>query len=253
MQTLQDQRVIVTGGNGGLGLGLVEALVERKAQVTVLARNADHLAQTQRKLGVNVVAGDITDQSLTESILRDLRPTIAVLNAGAVPHMAPLHEQSWEQFSAVWNTDVRAGLQWIQAAIALPLPRGSRVLVGSSGAAVAGSPLSGGYAGAKRMLWLMAHYANGVSSELDLDIKFQVLVPLQIVGETRLGHEAAQAYAKRKGITTEKFLAGFGKPLPPRQFGEHVVTILTDPKYATGTAFGIRGDSGITPLDAPPA
>jgi hypothetical protein len=36
------------------------------------------------------------------------------------------------------------------------LARGSRVLIASSGAAVGGSPMSGGYAGAKRMLWLMA-------------------------------------------------------------------------------------------------
>jgi hypothetical protein len=32
--------------------------------------------------------------------------------------------------------------------------------VGSSGAAVNGSPMSGGYAGAKRMLWMMAKYAS---------------------------------------------------------------------------------------------
>ena len=253
MQSLQDQRVIVTGGSEGLGLGLVEALVERQAKVTVLARDGDRLAELRRRLGVDVIAGDITDRRLAESTLHDLRPAVVVLNAGAVPHMAPIHEQDWEQFSTAWNTDVRAGLQWIQAAIALPLPSGSRVLVGSSGAAVGGSPLSGGYAGAKRMLWQMANYANGVSSELRLDIRFQVLVPMQIVSETRLGLAAAQAYARRKGMTTEKFLAGFGKPLPPRRFGEHVVTILTEPKYANGTAFGLKGESGITFLDPPSA
>ena len=59
-----------------------------------------------------------------------------------------------------------AGLYWMQAALKTPLKSGSRVLVGSSGAAQNGSPLSGGYAGAKRMLWLMAKYANGsISAE----------------------------------------------------------------------------------------
>lgn len=243
MQTLADQRVIVTGGNRGLGLGLVESLVERGAKVTVLARDPVSLAELRQRLPVDTVAGDITDQALATRLLRELRPGVVVLNAGAPAPLAPIHEQTWEDFSAVWNTDVKAGLQWIQAALRLPLPRGSRILIGSSGAAVNGSPLSGGYAGAKRMLWLMGHYANGVSDRLDLGIRFQVLVPLQMVGE------AAQAYARQRGVPVETFLAGFGKPLPPRRFGEHVVSILTEPGYAAGTAFGLKGDSGITSLD----
>jgi NAD(P)-dependent dehydrogenase (short-subunit alcohol dehydrogenase family) len=32
---LQDERVVVTGGSRGLGLGIVEALLARGAQVTV--------------------------------------------------------------------------------------------------------------------------------------------------------------------------------------------------------------------------
>ena len=249
MDTLKDQTVIVTGGNSGLGLGLVEALVERKAKVTVLARNAASLADLKRRLGVDVAEGDITDRALAESLLRELRPSVVVLNAGYQPKLAPIHEQTWDEFETMWNTDVKAALYWIQAAIRLPLARGSRVLLASSGAAVNGSPLSGGYAGAKRMLWLMANYANGVASDLDLGIRFQVLVPLQMVGATVRGHHAAEAYAKRKGVSIEEFLAGFGKPLPPRAFGEHVASILTDPAYAGGTAFGLKGDSGITRLD----
>jgi hypothetical protein len=44
----------------------------------------------------------------------------------------------------------------LQAALNQPLKPGSRVLVVSSGAAENGSPMSGGYGGAKRMLWFMA-------------------------------------------------------------------------------------------------
>ena len=58
----------------------------------------------------------------------------------------------------------------------LPLAPGARVLVGSSGAALQGSPLSGGYAGARRMLWLMARYANGVAEQKGLGIRFQAIV-----------------------------------------------------------------------------
>lgn len=250
MQTLKDQRIVVTGGSRGLGLGIVEALVARNAHVTVVARDPGRLADVKRRLGVGIAAGDIADPDLAERVLREVRPTVLILNAGAVPPAGPIHTLSWDEFSRVWNTDVKAGLHWIQAALRLPLPRGSRVLLGSSGAAIAGSPLSGGYAGAKRMLWLMASYANASADELGAGIKFQAVVPRQLIGDTELGRAGAEAYARRKGVTLEAFLASFGPPLSPAQVGEHVVTLLTDPRYETGVAFGLKGDLGIHSLDS---
>ena len=250
MDSLAKQRVLVIGGSRGLGLGIVEALVARDAEVTVVARTAAHLFEAKSRLGVAILPGDGTDPDFAVAALRTVRPTVLVLNAGATPVMAPLHEQTWESFSAIWNSDVKGAFHWIQAALRLPLASGSRVLIGSSGAAVQGSPLSGGYAGAKRMLWLMAGYANGVADELGLGIRFQALLPLQIVGATQLGRTAAEAYARRKGASTESFLAGFGKPLSLRDYGEHVVSVLTDARYEGATALGIRGDTGVNALQA---
>ncbi len=67
-----------------------------------------------------------------------------------------------------------------------------------------------------------------------LDIRFQTIFPQQIIGDTELGRQAAEAYAQRQGVSVEKFLAGFGAPMPPREVGENVVSILTDTRYATG-------------------
>ena len=51
------------------------------------------------------------------------------------------------------------------------------------------------------------------------------------------------------GIGREEFLARFGAPMPPRDFGEKVVCLLEDPKYADGVVFGLKGDTGITMLE----
>jgi len=248
MQNLKNQRAIVTGGSSGLGLGVVESLVARGAKVMVVARDAQRLAEVENRLGVVGAVGDVADRALATALLQEFRPTVLVLNAGAKPAMGPLHEQSWEGFSAPWNSDVKAGFHWIQEAIRLPLARGSRVLISSSGAAIGGSPLSGGYAGAKRMLWIMASYANGVAAEQDLGIRFQALVPQQMTAAGGVGRAGAEAYARRKGVTPEQFLAGFGKPLSAHDFGEHVAGILTEPQYEEAPAFGIKADHGIVVL-----
>jgi NAD(P)-dependent dehydrogenase (short-subunit alcohol dehydrogenase family) len=245
---IEGRKIIVTGGSRGLGLGIVEALVERGGRVTVVARDGGRLAEVQRRLGVATIAGDITDPALATNLLREVRPDVVVLNAGLAPQMGPLHKLTWEEFTAPWQTDVKGTFVWVQAALRQPLGRGSRVLLGSSGAAIGGSPLSGGYAGAKRMVWLMAGYANSVSAQLDLGIRFQALVPMQLVGDTDLGRAAAEQYARHRGMTTEAFLATFGAPMPPRRYGDHVVAVLTEPKYAEMTALGLKGD-GIRSLD----
>jgi hypothetical protein len=143
-----------------------------------------------------------------------------------------------------------AGLYWLQAALNQPLKPGSRVLVVSSGAAENGSPMSGGYGGAKRMLWFMAKYANGISEKKRLGIRFQAIVPQQMVLGTGVGDAGANAYAHAMGMKPEKFVARFGAPMPPREFGDKVVSVLDDPKYAEGFAFGVKGDTGVTMLEA---
>src|SRR2546428_11354685 len=160
--TLKDKNTGVSGGSRGLGLGLVEALVAHGAKVTVVARDADALESVRARLGVATISADVTDETAAHRILAEVRPDILALNAGATPRMGRLDQLSWADFTAPWEHDVKAGLYWLQAALNLPLKPGSRVLVGSSGAAQNGSPLSGGYAGAKRMPWMMGQDANGV-------------------------------------------------------------------------------------------
>ncbi|MGZ5874959.1 MAG: SDR family NAD(P)-dependent oxidoreductase [Bradyrhizobium sp.] len=247
--SLKDKKVVVTGGSRGLGLGVVEALVAHGASVTVVARDTDVLAAVRARLGVATISADVTEEAAAHRILAEVRPEILALNAGAKPPMGRLDQLSWADFTATWETDVKAGLYWLQAALNLPLKPGSRVLVVSSGAAVNGSPLSGGYAGAKRMLWFMAKYANGVSAQKGLAIRFQTIVPQQIVGGTGVGDAGANAYASAMNIKRDEFLAGFGAPMPPREFGEKVVSVLEDPKYAESFALGLKGDTGITMLE----
>jgi len=185
------------------------------------------------------------------AVVADIRPSVLILNAGATPFMAPIDEQTWETFSRIWNNDVRAGFYGIQAALKTPLLPGSRVLLTLSGAALHGAPLSGGLAGAKRELWFMAQYANDVARERQLGIQFQALLPMQMIIETALAQEIAEAYARRQRVSIETLLTSrYGNvTLSADQYGEYVAAILADPKYASAVALGIKGDTGISQLD----
>jgi hypothetical protein len=101
------------------------------------------------------------------------------------------------------------------------------------------------------MLWFMARYANEIARERGLDITFQVLVPLQMVGRTAMVERVAGTYAARAGVDLDTFLAGrYQKPaLSAAAYGEQVATVLADERYASGLAFGFDSVNGITPLD----
>ncbi len=246
---IKNKKVVVTGGSRGLGVGVVEAFVDRGAAVTVVARASEALDALRERLGVTTVAADIRDENAAKRVIGEVRPDVVVLNAGAKPPMAPMDQISWTDFTATWEHDVKAGLHWLQAALNLPLAPGSRVLVVSSGAAVGGSPMSGGYGGAKRMLWFMAHYANRISTQRELGICFQTIIPRQMILGTGIGDTAAGAYAKGLGIAPEEFVTRFGAPMPPRLFGDNVLAVLEDPKHADGFAFGLTGDAGVTTME----
>jgi NAD(P)-dependent dehydrogenase (short-subunit alcohol dehydrogenase family) len=76
--SLKDKTIVVTGGSRGLGLGLVEALVNQCARVTVVARDQAALAAVKQRLGVAVIPADVTGEGAAQRILADVRPEILI-------------------------------------------------------------------------------------------------------------------------------------------------------------------------------
>jgi NAD(P)-dependent dehydrogenase (short-subunit alcohol dehydrogenase family) len=245
--SVNGKTAIVIGGSRGLGQGVAHALAENGARVTSISRGAAAL-KDERGIGHRV--GDVVDEALAKSLIAELKPDIVVVSAGAIPKMMPINSIDWNDFSKAWHVDVKGALGWIQAALAAPMAPGSRVLFLSSGAAINGSPLSGGYAGAKRMVWLMADYAQKWADRQKLDITFQTIIPHQMFGDTGIGDAGAAAYSTDQVISKEVFLGRFGKALLPLEFGRHVVNILENDDFLPKRAFTITGDKGIAAVEA---
>jgi NADP-dependent 3-hydroxy acid dehydrogenase YdfG len=147
-----------------------------------------------------------------------------VLCAGSAPRMSPLQDQSWETFSANWNVDVAQAFHWTRHALQRPLAPGSSVILMSSGAAVNGSPLSGGYAGAKATVKFIGSYGAGESDRSGLGITFVSVLP-RLMAVTDLGAAAAAAYAERQGVDVDTFVEATGPALTAEQVGKSVLAI----------------------------
>jgi NAD(P)-dependent dehydrogenase (short-subunit alcohol dehydrogenase family) len=235
---------VVVGASRGLGRGVATAFADAGRDVVAIGRDAPALTFPHGR--VTAVAGDATDPALAARVLRTHRPQVLVLVAGARPAMKPLSAQTWESFSIVWNADVRIAFTWIGEALRLPLSPGSRVIVFSSGAALRGSPLSGGYAGAKATQRFIAGYARAEADRAGLKVTFTSVLP-KLTPATGLGAEAVRAYAQDAGVELAEFTAGLGAPLTPDGAGAAIRDLAALEPGDTADAY-LLGSEGLTAL-----
>jgi NAD(P)-dependent dehydrogenase (short-subunit alcohol dehydrogenase family) len=250
MKSLKDKTAVVIGASSGVGLATVKHLVSEGASVVAVARGRDGLDAVAAEFdgAVRTVQADATDPLTAERLLREYKPQLVVLAAGVRPQMGTLDEFSWETFTIPWNADSQAAFRLLKAALTLPLAAGSTVAIVSSGAAVAGSPLSGGYAGAKRMQWFMAEYAQEVSDAKKLGIRFFAVLPLQLIEGTVIGTTAAANYGAAQGLSAADFLKRRWKvPLDADKVGAAIVGGLRGDLVDGVAAIGVTGE-GVEPL-----
>jgi NAD(P)-dependent dehydrogenase (short-subunit alcohol dehydrogenase family) len=244
--TMDDRKsAVVTGGAGGLGRGVVAALAAKKLKVLAIGRDPAKLAAL-RETGAEVMAADAADEMTSGLVLQDRRPDLVVLCAGATPLLKPIHQHSWRSFSANWEVDAKSTFVWVRDALSLPLKPGSHVVVISSGAALQGSPLSGGYAPAKRAQMFVAEYAAQEVKRQGLGIRIHYLAP-RLNASSEMGRAAIAAYAGRAGVQPEEFVKRFGPPLTPQILGQAVVDLWEKPEAWPEVGYQIGG-AGILPL-----
>jgi NAD(P)-dependent dehydrogenase (short-subunit alcohol dehydrogenase family) len=218
---------LVTGASRGFGRGIATALSGAGARVVGVARDGGALDKLRAELGESFtpVPADAADPMVAGALIDTYRPAVLVLNAGATPLPRPIQHHTWESFSRNWEVDVAHVFHWTREALLAPLAPGSTVVTLSSGAALFGSPLSGGYAGAKAAIRWLTAYAADESRRAGLGIRFVSVLP-QLTPETALGAVFAAAYAAREGAGAGA-RGGPGGVLTPEQVGRAVTGLVT--------------------------
>ena len=241
MLSLRDKNMVVIGGSRGVGRRIVEAGIRNGARVLAVARQEGPLRQLAQEVsGAEVLALDATEEGAPSKVFNVLQPDILVLGGGAFPPAAPLHEQSWQAFGVNWESDVKIAFHFCKASLSRPLPAGASVVVISSGAALAGSPLSGGYAGAKRTQIFIANYSQKESDRLGLGLRFMALAP-RIIPDTELGKHAVAGYSRYLGISAADFIQGMAAPPTSCNVATAVIELVVNPDRSLGDVFIVSG------------
>jgi len=240
MAALGGKKVAVIGGSRGVGRSMVLAGLRQGARVLAVARQQEPLKRLAEEApGVEVLALDAADEAAPARVIDAFAPDILVVAAGAFPPVRPLHEQSWQEFAVNWEADVRIAFQFCKAALSRPLPAGSAVILVASGAGLAGSPISGGYAGAKRTQMFIANYSQKESDRLGLGLKFAALAP-RIMPDSELGRHAVAGYARYLGISEADFVKGMAAPPTAQDVAAAALELIATDRFK-GQAFIVSG------------
>jgi NAD(P)-dependent dehydrogenase (short-subunit alcohol dehydrogenase family) len=240
MSDLKGKTMVVVGASRGVGAAVAAQAAAAGAEVLGVSRHAPDAESWPDPGRISWMRGDATEAAVAEAVVAKA-PDVLVLAAGAPPPVDPLHELDWDGFAVNWETDVKASFLICRAALRRPLAPGATVVLVSSGAAIGGSPISGGYAGAKRTQMFIARYAQRESQRLGLGLRFLALAPGRIMGETQLGRRAIEGYARYLGLSPEQFTAGMEVPLTPDDFAGTVLAAARGELTLKGEAALVTG------------
>ena len=156
---LSGKTAVVTGGNGGIGLGMAEGLAQAGAAVAVVGRNAGKNASAVERLKAHGVAAisvqaDVTDEAavsaMADTVAAELGGIdILINNAGSSVRKRP-EELTQEEFNWVMDTNLTSAFLCSKACYpAMNRAGGGKVLNNGSMLSIFGASFGAAYGSSK--------------------------------------------------------------------------------------------------------
>jgi NAD(P)-dependent dehydrogenase (short-subunit alcohol dehydrogenase family) len=199
--TLAGKSIVVTGAATGIGLAITERLLKSGANVTIVGRRAEPLAELASRYGnaVVVVAEDICRPGAADRVVASATAGFggldAVVNNAGMARFGPLETTDPAQFDAMFAVNVRAPAELIRCALPqLRANSGSVVNISSVGGALS-MPGRAFYGATKAALNSLT---RSLAKELAPDIRVNAILPGPV--DTKLWDETGLSEADTRQL-----------------------------------------------------
>jgi 2-dehydro-3-deoxy-D-gluconate 5-dehydrogenase len=158
MFDLRDKIALVTGGNGGIGLGMARGLAQAGAQVVIAGRDEEKSRQAahalrQEGLKADAIEVDVTDEGEVERLFAECGRRhgalhILVNNAGTTVRK-PCQDMSLDEWRHVMDTNLTSAFLCCRAAHPWLKRQGGKVINIGSMMSIFGAPYAPSYGASK--------------------------------------------------------------------------------------------------------
>lgn len=220
MGFLDGKVAVVTGGNRGIGRGIVEALAAEGAAVALIARSADVAARAAKEVGHGAIgfACDVRDHAAVQRLFAEVERRMGgvdvLVNNAGIGIFAPVTDLTPEDWRAVIETNLNGVFYCCHEAIQRMKQRGGGYIFNiSSLAGVNAFPGGGAYNASK---FGLNGFSEALMQEVRHDgIRVSYLMPGSVATEFGRGSTAKQGWA-----------------LTPADVAAMVIHLLRSPKHA---------------------
>ncbi|MEP6950178.1 MAG: SDR family oxidoreductase [Ginsengibacter sp.] len=257
VELLKNKNIVIIGGTTGIGLSAAKAFMVNGANIVVVGRNKDSVAEAKEILGKNaeVVSADATN---ADTAIHAISSCIKKFgNFDGLYHVAggsgrkmgdgPLHELTLDGWNKTLELNLTSLMLSNQAAIKkfLELKRGGTILNMSSVLGYSPSPQyfsTHAYAAAKAAVFgftksIAAYYAKN-------NIRINVIAPAVV--ETPMAQRAANDETILAFIKTKQLLDGGRIGMPEDVDGLAIYFMSDQSKFTTGQVIAVDGGWSIS-------